>query len=268
MYLSTQDKPFFPRDYGDKFSMVKDLGFDGFEVDGRELRDHYQAIEKASAKAALPVRMVCGGYTGWIGDFDEERRRTCLEEIRAILERCPSLGISGLVAPAAWGMFSLRLPPMVPPRDAGEDRRVLLDSLAVLNDAALKTGARIYLEPLNRYENHMILLVEEAVSLILAGNFSQVLVTADFFHMNIEEARIEETLDRFAAHIGHIHLASSQRLQPGAGHLDYEAPFRVLRKNGYQGGFCFECRVQAGDPAAAYRKSVELIRSRLSRAGY
>jgi sugar phosphate isomerase/epimerase len=268
MYLATQDKPFFPRDFYDKFCMVKEMGFDGFEIDGGELCENSGAIGRASAAAGLPVRMVCGGYTGWIGDFDEAKRQTCLKDIGAILEICSGLGIGGIVVPAAWGMFSLRLPPMIPPRGAEEDRRVLLDSLAVLDYQAARTGVHIYLEPLNRYENHMILLVEEAVSLIRGGNFSQVLVCADFFHMNIEEARIEETLDRFSPYIGHVHLASSQRLQPGAGHLDYMLPFRSLYKNGYQGGFCFECRVQAADPAAAYRKSAELIRENLAQAGY
>jgi sugar phosphate isomerase/epimerase len=268
MYLATQDKPFFPRDFYDRFRMVRDMGFDGFEIDGRELRENSGLVGRASAAAGLPVRMVCGGYTGWIGDFDESKRGTCLQDIGAILEICSGLGIGGIVVPAAWGMFSLRLPPMIPPRSAEEDRRVLLDSLSALDCQAAKTGVHVYLEPLNRYENHMILLVEEAVSLIREGHFSHVFVCADFFHMNIEEPRIEETLDRFSAYIGHVHLASSQRLQPGAGHLDYMPPLRTLCKNGYQGGFCFECRVQAADPAAAYRKSVELIREKLAQAGY
>ena len=268
MYIATQDKPFFPEDFRTKFDTVKGMGFDAFEIDGLVLRENAGKIEKASAAAGLPVRMVCGGYTGWIGDFSEEKREICLKEISEILTISGSLGISGIVVPAAWGMFSLRLPPMKPPRSAGEDRKVLLDSLARLDRAAGKNGARVFLEPLNRYENHMILRVEEAVSLIRDGGFAHVAVTVDFFHMNIEEARIEETLDTFAPYIGHIHLASSQRLEPGAGHLDYLPGFNTLHKNGYDGGFCFECRVERADPAAAYKRSLELIRDRLRKVGY
>ncbi|GHU87327.1 xylose isomerase [Spirochaetia bacterium] len=268
MYLATQDKPFFPSDFREKFALVKQLGFDAFEIDGKILRDHHAEIEKASLAAGLPVRMVCGGYTGWIGDFSEEKRRICLKEITEILKICGGLDIGGIVVPAAWGMFSLRLPPMTPPRTAAEDRKVLLDSLAVLDRAAGETGTHLFLEPLNRYENHMILLVEEAVSLINEGKFSNVLVTADFYHMNIEEAHIEKTLEKFAAHIGHIHLASSQRLEPGAGHLDYLPGFKALHKNGYEGGFCFECRVLAEDPKAAYSASVGVVKHQLKKAGY
>jgi sugar phosphate isomerase/epimerase len=114
----------------------------------------------------------------------------------------------------------------------------------------------------------MILRVEDAASLILAGGFSHVKITADFFHMNIEEAHIEKTLEDFAAHIGHVHLASSQRLEPGAGHLDYLPGFKALKNRGYDHGFCIECRVDAEDAPAAYRHSVEMIRNCLEGAGY
>ena len=268
MYIATQDKPFFPEDFGEKFRMVKELGFDAFEIDGRVLMENAGKIERSSATAGLPVRMVCGGYTGWIGDFSEQNRRACLGEIGELLSVCGSLGIGGIVVPAAWGMFSLRLPPMTPPRSAADDRKVLLDSLSHLDRIAGETGTRVYLEPLNRYENHMILRVEEAVSLILEGGFAHIMVTADFFHMNIEEAHIEETLNTFASHIGHIHLASSQRLEPGAGHLDYLPGFTVLRKNAYDGGFCFECRVQGDDPSRTYARSLAFIRACLRKAGY
>jgi sugar phosphate isomerase/epimerase len=268
MYLSTQDKPFFPADFREKFRMVKELGFDAFEIDGRLLAENFTEIAKASAAEGLPVRMVCGGYTGWIGDFSAEKRAACIRDITRILNICGDLGIAGIVVPAAWGMFSLRLPPMIPPRSAVEDRAVLLESLAALDAVADKTSTGIYLEPLNRYENHMILLVEEAVSLIKEGALRHTLVTADFFHMNIEEAHIEQTLSAFSPFIGHIHLASSQRLQPGAGHLDYLGGFRALREKSYDGGFCFECRVQAGDPVQAYRDSVKLIKKYLEEAGY
>ena len=268
MFVATQDKPFFPEKFGEKFAALGELGFDGFEIDGRVLREHPGELEKAALAEGLPIRTVCGGYTGWIGDFSEERRQGCLREIGEILRIAGDLGIGGIVVPAAWGMFSLRLPPMTAPRSAGEDRKVLLDSLAVLDRSAGETGTKIFLEPLNRYENHMILRVEEAVSLIREGGFGHVLVTADFFHMNIEESHIEETLDRFAPWIGHVHLASSQRLEPGTGHLDYLPGFRALRAKGYRGGFCFECRVEAPEPERAYRRSLALIRDRLAEAGF
>lgn len=268
MFLATQDKPFFAQELGAKFNDVKEMGFDAFEIDGRLLLDSAAEVEKASRESDLPVRMVCGGYSGWIGDFAEEKRQSGLRDIIDILNHCGAMGIDGIVVPAAWGMFSLRLPPMTPPRSARQDREVLLDSLTKLDNAAGQSGTSVFLEPLNRYENHMILRVEEAVSLIKEGNLKNTKVTADFFHMNIEEANIENTLTEYAGYIGHIHLASSQRIQPGAGHLDYLPGFRALKAGGYQGGFSVECRVEAEEPASAYKNSVEFIRKSLVEAGF
>ncbi len=42
----------------------------------------------------------------------------------------------GVIAPAAWGMFTRRLPPFdEPPRTPAEDREVLVESLAELGGA-------------------------------------------------------------------------------------------------------------------------------------
>lgn len=268
MYLATQDKPFFSEDVFQKLEEIRGIGFDGFEVDGKVLRDHRKEYQKASRAAGLPIRMVCGGYGGWIGDFSEEKRQQGLRDIEEILHICGEQGISGIVVPAAWGMFSLRLPPMNPPRTAREDRAVLLDSLARLDRAAGQTGTAIFLEPLNRYENHMLLRVEEAVSLIREGGFQHVRVTTDYFHMNIEEAHIEQTLARYAPYIGHVHLASSQRLEPGMGHMDYLPGLKVLREAGYGGGACIECRVESAQPMEAYEKSAALIKKLFAQAGW
>ena len=266
MYLATHDKPFLPEGFLEKFKAVKELGFDAFEIDGKVLAENHAEIEKASQKASLPVKMVCGGYGGWIGDFNEEKRRQGLKDIEEILKICGSMGISGIVVPAAWGMFSLRLPPMVPPRSAEDDKKVLLDSLSRLDKTAGETGTNVYLEPLNRYENHMILTLDDAGALIDAGSFGHVKITADFYHMNIEEAHIEESIKKHADKIGHVHVASSQRIQPGRGHIDFVPGFQALREIGYDGGVSIECRVDGG--MKEYKESVEFLRDKLQKAGY
>ena len=268
MILATQDKPFLPSDLEGKLAAAAELGFDAYEADGSLLLSRYDELAEASRRSGVPVVSVCGGYGGWIGDFDEARRRRALEDIVRILEAGSGLGIRGIVAPAAWGMFSLRLPPMTPPRSAEDDRKVLLDSLSVLDAAAERTGTWIYLEPLNRYEDHMINTLAVAADIIAAGSFRRVKIAADFYHMNIEEAHIEESLTAFAPYIGHVHLADSHRYQPGTGHLDFQPGFRALRATGYNGIFTVECRVSGDDPTAGYRASAVRIRSDLAAAGY
>lgn len=268
MRLLTQDKDFFPREVSGKLLQARELGFDGFEIDGRLLLDRFEEVRQASAGTGMPIVTACGGYGGWIGDFNEERRQQGLRDIAAIMARLGALGGTGIVVPAAWGMFSLRLPPMSPPRSPEEDRRVLLDSLTLLEAEAVRQGVTVYLEPLNRYEDHMLNTLAAARSLIAAGGFAAVRLTADFYHMNIEEARIPESLTAQQTAVGHVHLADSHRFQPGTGHMDFTEGFRALKASGYTGAMAFECRVLGEDPLGAYRDSVVHIRHCLAEAGW
>lgn len=265
--LGTQDKDFFPKDAKGKFEAAKSLGFDCFEIDGRFLVEKFQEVKSASKITGFPVLSVCGGYTGWIGDFDAGRRKTALCDIERILEKGSEVGASGIVVPAAWGMFSKRLPPMVPPRSDAEDHAILLDSLGFLDNVAARTGTFIHFEPLNRYEDHMVNTLEDAISLIDSGRFVRTKVMPDLFHMNIEENDIGCSLRKAAGRFTQIHLASSKRYQPGTGHLDYEEAFSALFSMGFSGLAVFECRVQGADPVAAYAQSVDFVRRVAANAG-
>ena len=267
MYIATHDKDFFPKNIAEKFKAIKNLGFDAIEIDGKVLLQNHKEIEMAAGQQGLPVKMVCGGYDGWIGDFSEEKRLKGLSDIKEILSVAGRMGISGIVVPAAWGMFSLRLPPMTPPRSSEMDTKVLLDSLGILEEAAAKTGTTIYLEPINRYQNHMIITVEDAYNLIQAGGFRHVKICADFYHMNIEEAHIDRTLKTYGDFIGHVHIASNQRFQPGIGHMDYVPGFAALKAANYSGGVAMECRV-SGDGMAELEKSVQFTKDMLKKAGF
>ena len=83
-------------------------------------------------------------------------RNTAIEDIKTLLPLMNSIGATGIVVPAAYGMFSKKLPPNIPPRSEDEDRKVLIESLCILGEAAAKHGITIIFEPLNRYEDHMV----------------------------------------------------------------------------------------------------------------
>jgi sugar phosphate isomerase/epimerase len=92
------------------------------------------------------------------------------------------------MTPASWGMFSRRLPPFTPPRSAEENREVLVEALAELGAHAAREGVVVWLEPLKRYEDHMVNRLGQAVELADASGYDSVQVVADLFHMNIEES--------------------------------------------------------------------------------
>ncbi|ENL6904563.1 sugar phosphate isomerase/epimerase family protein [Enterobacter ludwigii] len=260
MKIATQNQAFFPTSILEKFQYIKAMGFDGYEIDGKLLVDNLDEVKAAITATGLPVTTACGGYDGWIGDFIEERRLNGLKQIERILEALAEVGGKGIIVPAAWGMFTFRLPPMTSPRSLAGDREAVSASLRYLDEVAARTGTTVYLEPLNRYQDHMINTLSDARRYIEENALSHVQIIGDFYHMNIEEDSLTEALHRNRDLLGHVHIADNHRYQPGSGTLDFARLFGQLRADNYQGYVVYECRVRADDPAQAYQDSLTYLR--------
>lgn len=260
MRLGTQDKDFFPQDLIEKFKFVKSMGFECFEIDGKVLVDNVEIVKKAIEESGLPVSSACGGYRGWIGDFIEERRVNGVEDLKEIIRALKEVGGTGVVVPAAWGMFTFRLPPMVPPRSHEGDVKAILDSLKELDTVAKENGIYLYLEPLNRYQDHMLNTLWDAMDIIEKGQFKMVKITADFYHMAIEEDDISESLIKYQDAIGHIHIAENHRYQPGTGSIDWKRHMQTLKDIGYTGDVVNEGRIRGENPLEVYQESVDFMK--------
>lgn len=260
MRLGTQDRDFFPKNIEEKFRFVKNMGFECFEVDGKVLMDNAEEIKRAIEVTSLPVSSACGGYRGWIGDFIEERRLNGIEDLKQIIRLLGEVGGTGVVVPAAWGMFTFRLPPMVSPRSHEGDVKAILASLQELDPVAEENGVYLYLEPLNRYQDHMLNTLQDAQDIINAADFKRVKITADFYHMAIEEDDISESLLKFKDSIGHVHIAENHRYQPGTGSIDWKRHIQTLKDMNYQGDIVNEGRIRGEDPLAVYQKSVDFMK--------
>jgi len=60
-------------------------------------------------------------------------------------------------------------------------------------------------------------------------------VLLDVFHMNIEELSIAAAIRTTGDKLGHLHIADSNRLAPGMGHVDFAEIAAALSDIGYQG---------------------------------
>jgi sugar phosphate isomerase/epimerase len=246
----------------EKWATAQRYGFDAIELRGKG--DHLLRTRLPELRAALlagvPMPVVCVEMDHFIGDFDAERRRDAVANMRTQLSVVAELGGVGAVTPASYGMFSRRLPPFEPPRSAEEDRAVLLDGLAELGEHAAREGVAILLEPLNRYEDHMVNTIGAAAELADTIGLASVLVAADSYHMNIEEADIDVSLRAVAPRLGHVQVSDSNRLEPGAGHLDWPALLASLRAIGYDGHLSFECRL-SGDADVVLPRAAAFLRT-------
>lgn len=239
-----------------KWEIAASWGFDGIELRGcgdGHFAQRLPELRRAVANG-VPMPTVCVEMSHFIGDFDVDRRRDAIVQMGDQLRVIGEIGGRGAMTPASWGMFSRRLPPFEPPRTPGEDRAVLLDALGELSEIAAASGVVLLIEPLNRYEDHMVNTLDDAVSLIRELGSDAVRVGADTYHMNIEEADPARSLIEAGPYIGHLQASDSNRLEPGAGHIDWALLGATVQAIGYRGPIAIESRLSG--PAADVLPSV------------
>ena len=244
----------------EKWTFARAAGFDGIELRGTgDWNGRMEEFRSARERGAV-FSSVCLISDRFIGDFDAEIRREAAEHMKDLLSGIAELGGTGAVTPAAYGLASKRLPPFTVPRTEEEDRRVLLEALEELGEHAEREGTLVLLEPLNRYEDHMLNRVDQAVELCEAVGRPSVKVMGDLFHMNIEEDDLGESIRAADGHLAHVHLADSSRLQPGTAHTDFAGAFGALGEIGFEGFMAMECGIR-GNPEGALPESVRHLRS-------
>jgi sugar phosphate isomerase/epimerase len=260
--LSVQEQQLRGETLLEKWQHAQLLGFDAIELrgagDGRfatrlpELR--------AAAAAGVPMPTVCVEMLHFVGDFDEAKRADALAQLKSQLSVMAEIGGRLAMTPASYGMFSARLPPFVPPRSPAEDAEVLLEAFGALAAHAEGAGVIIALEPLNRYEDHMINTLAQAQALCSQIGSPAFGIAADTYHMNIEEADPPQALVDAGPWIRHIQLSDSNRLEPGAGHIDWPATLGAISSIGYSGELAYESRL-SGPVDEVLPASVRLIRA-------
>ena len=135
------------------------------------------------------------------------------------------------------------------------------DALRAVGEHAESQGMVVVIEPLIRYETHLVNRLEQAVEIAQCVGSPGVGIMADFFHMNVEEADIAQSITAAGSWIKHVHLADSNRLNPGRGHTDFEPGMRALKSIGFDGAMALECRLADGPPLAELSLSSDYLSS-------
>lgn len=102
-------------------------------------------------------------------------------------------------------------------------------------DVAEDLAIELIVEPVNRYEVNFINSCEEGLAVIKAINRKCVKLMPDLFHMNIEDASFRKSFEQAQDYISYVHVADSNRLAPGWGHMPFDEVFEILRDIGYDG---------------------------------
>jgi sugar phosphate isomerase/epimerase len=236
---------------------AKALGFDAVEV----FAPAADALDPAQVRKLLGDHGLClaavGTGAGWVRGRlhltlpDAAARSKARAFIRSMID----LG-GALQAPAIIGSMQGR-------SGDGADHATatgyLSEALEDLGEHARQYQVPLIFEPLNRYETNMVNSVEAGVGLLKRLSTRNVVLLADLFHMNIEEADSAAAIRAGAGHIGHLHFVDSNRRPAGNGHIDFAPIAAALREIGYT-GFASAEALPYPDPDAAARQTITAFR--------
>ncbi len=217
---------------------VRDAGYSGVEVPIHQPdAAHHAMIGARIREMGLDVT-ASTALPGAGADFlnaDPAVRRAAGDYLRGMVDAAAALGSKILMGPLyqALGVFT-GLPP-----SADEFARAA-DGLREVADHAAGAGVSLMIEPLNRFECHLLNTLADGAKLVEAIDRPNVALAYDAFHANIEEIDPLDIIDRFHPVIGHVHLSENHRGAPGSGHLPLEETIRRFLDHGYDGWFVVE----------------------------
>ena len=259
--LSAQPAAFqaatFKGDLEANLARIASLGYDGVELAIRDPSlvdlEHLEALVRdlSLRVPAIGTGQAWGEEGLSFTDPDAAVRRAAIERIKSHIPAA-----SRFDAVIIIGLIRGILKPGVEPAQAMD---WLVEALRECSEAARPHGIRLALEPINRYETTLINNTAQGLDLIQrvgADNFGLLL---DTFHMNIEEAGIEDSICKCGQHIFHFHVADSNRWHPGAGHLDFRSILGELFSTGYQGWVSGEFLPQP-DAETAAQEGIAFLR--------
>ena len=225
----------------------------GYEMDFIEIALlNAPAVDTAHSRALLHknnLKAVCSlglPQPAWASRHPEK----AIEHLKVAIDKTAEMGALALSG-VTYGGIGERTG--VPPTQAEYDN-VARALTAAAKHAKLR-GILLGIEPVNRYENHLINTGWQALEMIERVGADNMFIHLDTYHMNIEEKGAANGILDAREHLKYIHLSESDRGTPGCGTCDWDEVFATLAAIGFKGGLAMESFLNM-PPELAYGLSV------------
>jgi len=210
------------------------------------------AVDTAHSRALLEMndlKAVCSlglPEPVWASKHPEE----AIEYLKVAIDKTAEMGALALSG-VTYGGIGERTG--LPPTEVEYDN--VARALTAAAKHAKSRGVLLGIEPVNRYENHLINTGWQAVEMIERVGADNVFVHLDTYHMNIEEKGVANGILDARKHLKYIHLSESDRGTPGCGTCDWDEVFATLAAVGFNGGLAMESFINM-PPEVSYGLSV------------
>lgn len=252
----------FRDDLGSCIDRCADLGYDGVELALRNASQvDLQRVKQRLAATGLEIPCISTGQV-FAADHlyfthpDESVRARAVERIIDMIRLASEFNAMVNIG---------RVRGTIHPEDTLDvARRRYIDCVRQCADIAEPLGVDLLVEPVNRYEVNFINNCTEGLELVRESGRRGVRLMPDTFHMNIEDASFRDEFLAAREFIGYVHVADSNRLAPGQGHIAFSEIFDALAEIGYNDWITAEI-LPDPDPDAAARRAIDFLRSRFVR---
>ena len=220
---------------------LKATGFDGVEVPVFDVSDagHYRWLAGVLDDIGLErtvVAIIPDEAHSPISP-DTAARQRARDHLRRVVDCSAVLG--GTVLAGPWfqplGVFTGEKPSEAELDRCAEVHREILPYAAA---AGIAAG----LEPLNRFEAHLLNTCEQAIAYAERVGSGGIGILYDTFHANIEEKDPIAALRGLHAsgNLSHVHISENDRGTPGRGHAPIRETIAALKALGYDGWLTIE----------------------------
>jgi D-psicose/D-tagatose/L-ribulose 3-epimerase len=227
--------------------------YESLEISGEPERHDTKAVRKLLAEHNVRC---WGSVTLMLEDRnllakDEAQRAMSVQYVKDCITMVEEL--EGQVISVVPGTVGKLVPDATPE----EEWRWAVEGMQEIYDHARKSGVRIAIEPINRFETYFINRGAQALALAEAVG-SECGVCLDVFHMNIEEADMFATIREVGDRVANFHVADNTRMAPGMGNFDWPRIVASVRAIGYDGALSVEfCPPLDRTPANPYPDAVD-----------
>ena len=210
------------------------------------------AVDTAHSRALLEkngLRAVCSlglPEHAWASRHPEK----AVEHLKVAIDKTAEMGCLALSG-VTYGGIGERTG--LPPTQGEYDN--VAKALTAAAKHAKSRGLLFGIEPVNRYENHLLNTGWQAVEMIERIGAENMFIHLDTYHMNIEEKGAGNGILDARKYIKYIHLSESDRGTPGYGTCDWDEVFATLAAIGFKGGLAMESFINM-PPEVAYGLSV------------
>ncbi len=239
-------------DYAPTLRAIKETGFDGVEIPIFDPSDvgHYARLGTILDDLGLgrtAVALIPDEAHSPIS-ANPAARQAAVDHLKQVIDCGSALGIDMLVGPyyQPLGIFSGDFP-------SEDELSRCADVHRVIAPIARAAGIGCALEPLNRFEAHLLNTCAQSIAYLDRVGEAGMGILYDTFHANIEEKDPLAALDAVhrAGALAHVHISENDRGTPGKGHAKIRETIVALKAIGYDGWMTIEAFGRAVPELAA-----------------